>query len=393
MKGMKNEKYTKIFLCALAVLFVSMLFLGFVLNFSFFKGIILAFASACKPVVYAVLIVFFVNGIISFYAKLFARLFVKFKKRDTLCKVFSVVLGYITFIAVIAAMLIIVIVPSVSSCAKLIEKIPEYIVGAKAWIEETVKNIPILAGESEKILEYINGSFSFSYDSITEYAPMVMGAANKILSEASNLLIGFIISIYITVSSEYINRVKNRLVHAFLSEEKSKQVHDYIFSIYGFFAKYFSGRALYAIIMWIVFYILMWALGIEFYSVISLIIAVLTMIPVVGTVIAFSLSIFFVLITSFNTVIPFAIITFVLMILAKTLLQKRIMHKSVRTSLTASLVSVLVMYGLFGTVGALVAVPVYLSIKLVIKGMISAREEKQSIKLKKEASESGIKEE
>ncbi len=385
MKGFKNERYTKIFIYALAVLFISIVFLGLVLNFDYFKGVLRAFLSACKPVAYAILVVFCVNGIINTYNKLFLKLFKKCKKKESLSRIFSVVLGYVTLLIILAAMMIIVIVPFVSSCAKLVEAVPEYIVSAREWIEQTIKSVPFLSGESERILEYINGSFSFSYESITEYAPVVMGVANKILSEASNLLIGFIISIYIVVSSDYINRVRHRLVHAFLSEEKAHKAHDYIFSVYGYFAKYFSGRALYAIIVWIVFYIVMWALGIEFYSVISLIIAALTFVPVVGVVVSFAVSTFFVLIASYKMTIPFVLIFIAVMLFGKLLLQKRIVHSSVRVSVTASLICVLAMYGLFGTVGAIVAVPVYLSLKLLADNILTAREEKKKEKDKKEA--------
>ncbi len=378
MKGLKNEKYTKIFMIALGILAVSLLFLGFLLNFDYFKGIFKAFLSACKPIVYAVLVVFCVNGIISTYNALFMKLFKKSKKKEVISKVLSVALGYITLLVIIAAMMVIVIVPFISSCAKLVDAVPEYIAGAKEWIDQTVKSIPFLSAESDKIIEYINNSFSFSYESISEYAPVVMGIANKIISEASNLLIGFIISIYIVVSSDYIDRIKNRLVHVFLSDEDAARVHEYIHAVYGYFTRYFSGRALYAIIVWIVFYVIMWALGIEFYSVISLVIAVLTFAPVVGVVLAFGMSSFFVLIASYTMAIPFVLIFIAVMVLGKVFLQKKIIHDSVRASVTASLISVLALYGLFGTVGALVAVPLYLSVKRLAREILIARDEKKN---------------
>ncbi len=386
MKGLKNEKYTRILLFALTILFATVALLAIVLNFDYVKDFLRLFFSALKPVIYALLIVFCVNGIIGFYNKLFLRLFKKSKKKEMLSKVFSVVLGYLSLLIIVAAMLIIVIVPFVSSCTRLIEVAPSYISGARSWIENTLKSIPFLSGESDKIIEYINGSFSFSYDSVSEYAPAVMGVVNKIISEASNLLIGFIISIYIVVSSGYISRVRHRLVHTFMSEEKAHRVHDFLFEVYGYFTKYFSGRLLYAIIVWIAFYVSMWILGIEFYSVISLVIAALTLAPVVGVVIAFGISLFFVLIASMKMALPFVFIFALIMLLGKLLLQKYIIHISVRTSVTSSLISVIVMYGLFGTVGAIVAVPVYLTLKLFLNGVISAREEKKQAK-KQEAEE------
>ena len=393
MKGLKNEKYTKVFMIALGILAVSILLLAFVLNFDYFKGLLHSFLSACKPVIYALLIVFCVGGIISAYKKLFLKLFKKCKSKETLSKIFSVALGYLTLLVVLAAMLIIVVVPFVSSCAKLVDAAPAYIDSAYKWIGETLKSIPFLEGESDKILEYINGSFTLSYDSITEYAPVIVGAANRIISEASNLLIGFIISIYIVISSDYILRIRHRLVHALLSEEKAKKAHSYTTSVYGFFTKYFSGRVLYAIIVWIVFYLSMWVLGIEFYSVISLIIAALTFVPVVGTVLAFGISVFFVLIASYKMLLPFVLIFIGVMLLGKILLQPRIIHTSVRASLTASTIAVLAMYGLFGTVGAIVAVPVYLSIKLLLEEILSSREAKKEKLIKESAEETEQEEE
>lgn len=374
MKRFKDEKFTKTFIYALGILAVSILFLTLLLNLDYVIGIIKVLFTALKPVVYAVLIVFCVNGVVNMYKEFFSKFINKGKRSRTICKIISVVLGYLTFIVIIAAMLIIVFLPLANSYASMVDSIPLYVTSAKAWVRDAIASVPFISGQSDKIMEYINNSLNFSYDSLSKYAPFAMDVLNKIISEASNMLLGVIISIYIIFSTDYIARVRRRLVRAFLSEEKANKAHDYLLSIYGYFSNYISGRLFYSIIVGIVFYIVLWIMNVPLYSFISLLIVVLTFVPVVGTVIAFGITVFFVFITSYDLTLIYAAVFVAVMLLGYFVLQKRIIKSNVRASVTASLVAVLVMYGLFNTIGALVAVPVYLSAKLFIKGVLNARE-------------------
>jgi len=374
VKQFGDERNTKIFIYALGVLAAAILFLAVLLNFGYVTAVIKVLLSALKPVVYAMLAVFCVNGVVNMYKDFFSKFIKRGKRAKLICKIISVTLGYLTFIVIIAAMLIIVFLPLASSYSSIIDSVPSYIASAKEWVRGAVDSIPFLAGQSDKIMEYINDSLNFSYDSLTKYAPVAMDVLNKIISEASNMFLGFIISVYIIFSTDYITRVRRRIVHAFLSEKKATRVHDYLLSVYGYFSNFISGRLFYSIIVGIAFYIALWIMNVPLYSFISLLIGVLTFIPVAGTVIAFGITVFFVFITSYDMTLLYAAIFVAIMLLGYFVLQGKIIKDSVRASVTASLVSVLVMYGLFGVMGALMAVPVYLSVKLAVKNLLNARE-------------------
>ena len=380
MKTRMDKKYNRMFFYALGIVAAACTFLAVLLNFSYVKGFIIDVFSAFKPVMYAVIFVFCVGGIVNTYYSFFEKRIVKGKHSALAAKVLSVVLGYLSFLLIIVALLIIVVLPLVSSYSDILARIPDYISNAKLWLKDTVQSIPLLSHQSEEIMAYINDTLNFSYDSLQKYAPALMGMINKLLSEASNILLGLIISIYIVCSRGYISKVRDRLVRAFLSEDMAERTHRAMVSIYGYFTDFFSCRLLYSLIIGIVFYIVLWAMKIPLYSFISIMIGVLVFVPVVGTLIAFALSTFFVFITSYKTALWFVVVYTVILLIGYLVLGKFIIRDNVRTTVTASLIAVLVFCGLLGTIGAVLAIPVYLSCKLAFNSLLVALENRREEK-------------
>ena len=111
---------------------------------------------------------------------------------------------------------------------------------------------------------------------------------------------------------------------------------------------------------------------------IAVMIGVLVFIPVVGTVIAFGMSTFFVFIISGEYMLWFIAVFVALLLIGYLVLQKKLIKESVRTTVTSSLVSVLVLFGLFNTIGAILAIPIYLSTKLLFKELLASIEAKRN---------------
>ncbi len=374
----ENGNYRRLFWYSLAVIAAVSVFLCIILNLSYVKDLVIRFFIALKPIFYALAIVFCVSGTVNVFESFFLRYLSKNKKQRKLSRVLGVVLGYLTFLLVIMALLVIVILPLVRSYPDIQNSIPAYIEGARGWIERTIDKIVFLSGQSERIMEYIDRSLDISYESISTIAPMIVGAANKIISEASNMLLGLIISIYIVCSREYIRKVKKRLTAAFLPEQKVVSFERYMMHVHSYFADFFSGRLLYSLIVGIVFYVVLWVMGVPLYSFISIMTGALVFVPVVGTVSAFGISVFLVFITAYELVGWYILVYVVLMLLGYIFLQKYIMKEKVRVSVTSALISVMIIGGLFGTIGTVMAVPVFLSVKLLFLNFIAKREKMKS---------------
>ena len=379
MRRQRNDKVHTIFLYALGVMAIAIAFLCLLLNFDSVRAIVTGFLVAFKPILYAVIFVFCVGGIVKAYSKLFTKLFVKGKKTELLCKILSVVLGYLSFLLAIVLLAVIVILPIINSYQDIFATIPKRIEGAASWLEGMLKSLPIIADQSDKIMQYINDSLNISMDSISKYAPIVMEWINKLVSEASNVLLGLIISIYMICSLSYINRVRTKLVHAFLSDEKAERAHNAIEAIKGYFADHFAGRLLYSVIVGMVFYVILWIMGVPFYSFLSTLIGVLSFIPVVGTLTGFGISLLFIFVIDHELVLWFVISYVLIMALGYLFLQKKIIKENARPSMTSSLVAVLIFDGLFGSIGAILAVPAYLSLKYLLTMTLEIIEQKKSM--------------
>ena len=373
-----NDKMKKMFIYGIAIVAVSCAFLCLLLNFSYVKGVVISVLTAFKPVAYALIFVFCVSGIVNMYTRLFGGAFSKMKKGALLTKILSVVLGYLTFLVIVAVLIAIVVWTFVETSADILTNIPQYLSDAKGWIRDFLGSVDVLSNQSDKIMNYIDDSLDLSYESIKTYIPSIIGFANKIISEMSSILLGLIISIYIVCSREYLGKIKNRLVHAFLSDEKAEHAHGVTQTVYGYFTDFFSSRLLYSLLIGAAFYVVLYIMGIPTFM--AVMIGVLVFIPVVGTVIAFGMSTFFVFIISGEYVLWFIAVFVALLLIGYLVLQKKLIKESVRTTVTASLVSVLVLYGLFGVVGAILAIPVYLSSKLLFKNALDSIEIKKKQK-------------
>ena len=377
MKMIGQARPMRVFFYAIGVILVATLFLCAVLNFGYISGVLKVVISAFRPVLYALIVVFCVGGIVDFFYSFFQK---KLKGRARLRKisrVLSIVLGYLTFLLIITALLVIVILPLMRSYSEVLSSIPQYIKGAKEWVRTTVESIPILSGQSDRIMEHLGDSLDLSYESISAYAPVLMEYINKIVSEASNMMLGLVISVYIICSREYIKGVKDRLLHAFISEDKANALQRQLRKVYGYFADFFSGRLLYCLVVGIIFYVVLWIMGVPLYSFISIMIGVLCFVPVIGVLSAFCISTFLVFITSYEDTGWFVLIYFIIMLCGNLLLQRFIIKEQVRVSISAALISVIVMTGLFGSPGTVVAIPVYLTLKLCLLSLLEYREQKK----------------
>ncbi len=117
---------------------------------------------------------------------------------------------------------------------------------------------------------------------------------------------------------------------------------------------------------------------IPFYSVISIVMGALAFVPTVGTILSFSFGFFLCLIFSPAKATWCALLFFLIFLADRFLLQPLVIKPEARSSVLLSLVSVIVMYTLFGVIGALIAVPVALILKRWIAHLIALRTKKKN---------------
>lgn len=378
MKNIFNDKYLKILLFAVGCVVITALFLSLLLNFdaviAFFSGAV----RVLSPVLYAVVAVLLINPSVHLFdEKVFPFIFKKAKKdRPKLRRALSVVCAYLLFAILFLAVVVIVIVPVAENAEVLQTKIPGAIRSTVSWIEKTIEKTEFLAPQKDVIMEHIEDSFIFSPSLVQNLVGKVLSYTTTVVSETFNVLIGVIISVYVIVSMDSLKQLRDKIMEAYLSEEKSLEIRYCARETYRIYSDFFTGRLMYSITIGIAFFYVLFFLKVPFYSVISIAMGIVAFVPVCGTILSYTVGVCLCLLFDPQDAVWCALIFFVLFLLGRLFLQPNLIKKTVHASVGLCIVAVLVMFAAFDLVGALIAVPTFVALKRFIIHWMSRKKEK-----------------
>lgn len=379
LKKWFGEKNGTIAGYVIAVVLITTVFLALWLSIGTVIGVIRNVFDILAPVLYAIVAVLIINPAVHLFEdKVFAFLVKPGKKqRPALRRTLSICCSYLLFVILLLAVIVIVFVPLVQSVEDLATVIPGAIRSTVSWIESTVSKTPILAGQKDLIMNSINNSTLFSPEAIQQILSTILSSASSVFSEAATIVLGLIISIYIIASLDYLRHIRDWILAAFFSKEREGHIRSDCRAVSHVFSDFITGRLLYSIILGIVLFIFLGLLEIPFYSVISIGMGLLAYIPVIGTVLSFFLGCLLCLIFSPSKCLWCALGFFCAFLLGKLFLQPYIIRKNATCSVGLAIISVVVMYPLFGVVGVIFAVPTFLVLTRAARRWINRRLDKK----------------
>jgi predicted PurR-regulated permease PerM len=142
------------------------------------------------------------------------------------------------------------------------------------------------------------------------------------------------------------------------------------FSILG---KYFTGRLLISLILGVVCYIVLWILGIRLRLLISIIVALLNLVPYLGPIIAMAASALIVVFQKPIDALWVTVMNFTLQLVDALVLSPLILGRSLKVPGFVIVIAILVGGGLLGIWGIIFAVPVAAIILMIIRRIRSRR--------------------
>lgn len=280
----------------------------------------------------------------------------------------SITLSAILFITVIT-MLIMFILPELSeSIIRLINNLANYF---NSLIGNINQFLDYLHVDTEKLnnikLEDLVNSLGLDYASIIHNASSALiGGTGDILSKqigyVGNLLfdifMGFVISMYLLGSKENLIRQFKKVIVAVFNYDIASYILRICRVSNDIFKDFVGGKLIEVIIVGVMVYVSMIIFKLPFALLISCLCAIMTIIPVVGSLIATIIACL--LLASVNIVyaLGFFVIYQIVQNLDGNLIYPKIIGKSLGLPALWILVSVLFFGGLFGAVGMLIAVPV-----------------------------------
>lgn len=279
----------------------------------------------------------------------------------------SITLSAILFIAVIT-MLIMFILPELSeSIIRLINNLANYFNSLIGNINQFLDYLHVDTENLKNVkLEDLLNIIGLDYASIIQNASSALiGGTGDILSKqigyVGNLLfdifMGFVVSMYLLGSKENLIRQFKKVIVAVFSHDIASYILRICRVSNDIFKDFVGGKLIEVIIVGLMVYVSMIIFKLPFALLISCLCAIMTIIPVVGSLIATIIACLLLASDNIFYALGFFVIYQIVQNLDGNLIYPKIIGKSLGLPALWILVSVLFFGGLFGAVGMLIAVP------------------------------------
>lgn len=342
------------------LLFVGAVALIFVILFNFNSALRVAKAGVAiiKPLIVGCCAAFILNVPMRGFEKLFERMQknAKYKLKQRAIEIISLIL---TIIAVILLIFIvcIVVIPRIGESVvslyntvmagypKLLTQIEEFGIEAdfiSNWVEKL--NVSQIASTLKDNAQKI-------FDTVTSTASSVAGVV-------FNAVTGVVLAIYILSNKRKLARQVKRLLYAFLNKNIADRVCGVAQLASDTFSGFIAGQAKECCILCLMFLVVLGVFGYPFAGVISLVIAVLAVVPYVGAFVGCAVGVLLLLmVLPPIKVLWFVVIFLVVQQIENQLVYPKVVGKSVGLPPMWTLLAALTGGKMFGLIGLLFFIP------------------------------------
>lgn len=324
----------------------------------FFSEILSRILRLLMPLIIGVAIAFVMNIPVLKFKKLFTH---AFKHAGTKAvNTLSVVAAYLSLLAILSGIIWIIIPQLISSITLFFSNFNVYYQNFIGYCTKL---------ESCDTLG-IFGTLKKAVEGLSSHLPQMLEKAavksSDIISGAANLLIGFVISIYILADKENIRKGVSAIIK-YISKDHYETVCRRYRVVYDAFSRFVVGQISEAVILGILCFIGMTLFGFEYSLLISTIIGVTALIPMVGAIAGTVPSAFLLFLTNPLRAVWFVVFIIVLQQLENNLIYPKVVGKSLGIPPLLVLLAILMGAGIGGVAGILLGVPLMSLIYAALK--------------------------
>lgn len=314
----------------------------------FFCGIISKAAGLLMPVFIGAAIAFVMNIPVLKFRKLFSRTFKKAGEKTV--GALSVAAAYLLLLAVLSGIVWIIVPQLISSVKLFIGNFDKYYQNFIGYCERL---------ESRDTLGIFR-TVRNAVEGLGERLPQMLEKAalksSDVVSGIANLLIGFVISIYILADKANIRRGVSAVVR-YASKDRYETFCRRYRMVYDAFSRFVVGQLSEAVILGVLCFLGMKLFGFEYALLISTIIGVTALVPVVGAIIGTIPSALLLFLINPIRAVWFVVFIIVLQQLENNLIYPRVVGKSLGIPPILVLLAILLGAGIGGAAGMLLGVP------------------------------------
>ena len=381
MKEKIKNKYVYWGLTAFCVLAAIVFFFFCLYRWVRVKAFIVKVFNIFSPFIFGLAIAYILNPIVIFFDnKVFRKLFDKSKNKEKISRYLSLTMASLIFFGVIIGIFSLLIPQMVKSIEMLAGNINVYLNDSKNFImsiSDSTKYHEIIESFYKNISSTIVGWFST--DNLEDLFLIVREGVFSTLKTIYNLVIGFVIAIYILFDKEKFKSQIKKILYALFDEKRVQSILDNTKNTDKVFADFFNAKLIDSLIVGIICFIGMVIFKMPYATMISVIVGVTNIIPYFGPYIGAIPSALIILLVDPGMVVWFLLFIFVLQQFDGSILGPKILGSKTGLSSFWVLFSLLVFGSIFGVVGMILGVPIFSIIYSYINNLLKKRLEKKNL--------------
>lgn len=380
MKFIRDEKTKNYFLLITYAIVLAYVFL----NLDTVWNVVVTIIDLIKPFIIGICIAFVLNIPMKFFEeKVVGKLT---KEKSKLRRPLSLIITIVVLVGLIIGLMTFVIPQLAESCSTLVKNVPEYVDSLEKFMNKNINSKELLS--SDVIEEVYNKILSMGQNIIKiigQVAGTIVSHALDITvgvtSTIINIVMAFIVSIYILLSKEKLSNQIKKILYAYMKKENVIKFLKVSKIANIKFTNFVRSQVVEACILGVLCFIGMKICSMPYALLISTIIGVTALVPIFGAFVGAILSAFIVLMVSPIKVILFAIIFVVIQQIEGNLIYPFVVGNSIGLSALWVLFAITVGGNAFGVVGMLIGVPLFGVLYTLISITTNKRLEKRNINI------------
>lgn len=305
----------------------------------------------------------------------------KVRKRMRACSILATLVVVLLVLYELFALILPEVVRSIQS---IIFQFPIYVNNLSSWALLMLKDNPELEATvdalinqySVKILEYVNTNL---LPHINEVLKTVSLSVIGVFKALWNLIIGFIISVYLLGSKEKFAGQAKKIVYALFDREAGNEIVSNFRFVHSTFIGFIGGKIVDSIIIGIICFVCTSVIGTPYSILVSVIIGLTNVIPFFGPWIGGIPSALLVLMVDPKQALYFGILIIFIQQFDGNILGPKILGDSTGLSGFWVIFSITIFGGLFGVLGMIVGVPIFAVFYAGVKSLVNRVLHKKSL--------------
>ncbi len=295
----------------------------------------------------------------------------------------SMILSLAFLVSIIGIVSLLVIPEFINKLSLFLNSISSVVDKVGVWVTDFSKKNP----QIESFISNLDVDWTSIGTTATDYIRQLsntlftstFSVVSRFINSIMNLMISFMFALYLLARKEQIGKETRQVLYAYVNMKWAKRIHKVASLAYQTFSKFISGQCIEALIQFLIFFPLLSLLRFPYALLISVFIAFMSFIPIIGSYISSYSSAFLLLMSNPWQALLFLVLFMVIQQLDSSFIYPKIVGNAVGLPPIWVIVAVTIGGRLMGIVGMITFIPLVSVCYTITKQLVTRKLEQKKL--------------